>query len=151
KEEMPLWYIPATRVYRADAATALRQIHDFAGTLAVDKALVEERRAHYSGLHREREDRLRHREKPSGDLITPELLTASVRQHIDRDTLILNEGITNYTIINDHIGATRPLTRFTSGASSLGWGGGAAIGMKLARPDKTIACLTGDGSYMFSQ
>jgi acetolactate synthase-1/2/3 large subunit len=84
-------------------------------------------------------------------VITPEFLTASVRRHIDRETLILNEGITNYTIINDHIGCTLPMTRFTSGASSLGWAGGAAIGMKLAHPEKTVVCLTGDGSYMFSQ
>jgi acetolactate synthase-1/2/3 large subunit len=43
------------------------------------------------------------------------------------------------------------LRLFTSGASSLGWNGGAAIGMKLAAPDKTVVSLTGDGSYMFSQ
>jgi acetolactate synthase I/II/III large subunit len=39
---------------------------------------------------------------------------------------------------------------FTSGGGSLGWNGGAAIGVKLACPDKTVVCLTGDGSYMFS-
>jgi acetolactate synthase I/II/III large subunit len=38
----------------------------------------------------------------------------------------------------------------TSGGGSLGWNGGAAIGAKLAHPDKTIVALTGDGSYMFS-
>ncbi len=151
KEQMPLWYIPAMKVFRADAATALSQIHQRVGEITVDKALAEERREHYTRLHAGREDRLQARERLTGDLITPEFLTASVRRHIDRDTLILNEGITNYTIINDHIGCTLPLTRFTSGASSLGWGGGAAIGMKLAHPDKTVVCLTGDGSYMFSQ
>ena len=31
KEAMPLWYIPATHVLRADAATALAQINDHAG------------------------------------------------------------------------------------------------------------------------
>ena len=40
---------------------------------------------------------------------------------------------------------------FASGGGSLGWTGGAAIGVKLAAPDKTIVALTGDGSYMFSQ
>jgi acetolactate synthase-1/2/3 large subunit len=37
-----------------------------------------------------------------------------------------------------------------SGGSSLGWNGGAAIGVKLARPDHTVVSLTGDGSYLFS-
>ena len=123
KEQMPLWYIPATKVFRADAATALSQIHQRVGAIAVDKALAEERREHYTRLHAEHEDRLQAREQLTGDLITPEFLTACVRRHIDRDTLILNEGITNYSIINDHIGCTLPLTRFTTGGSSLGWGG----------------------------
>jgi acetolactate synthase-1/2/3 large subunit len=45
---------------------------------------------------------------------------------------------------------TRPGSLFASGGGSLGWNGGAAIGVKLARPDKLVMALTGDGSYMFS-
>jgi acetolactate synthase-1/2/3 large subunit len=149
KEEMPLWYIPATRSYRADAATALAQIHRSAAGL--EKGAVEERTAHYTAIHQDRERRLAERERISGDKITPEFLTACVRRQIDSETVVLNEGITNFTVISDHSARTLPGTRFTSGASSLGWGGGAAIGMKLAHPEKTMVCLTGDGSYMFSQ
>ena len=36
-----------------------------------------------------------------------------------------------------------------SGASSLGWAGGGAIGAKLAAPDRTVVCLVGDGCYLF--
>jgi len=151
KEQMPLWYIPARRVFRADCATALRQIHDRLGS-GVDSQLVEERQAHYGRVHAERDAQLAHRERdPENGSITPEFLTARVRKHIDRDAIVLNEGITNYSVIHNHIGATQPLRLFTSGASSLGWNGGAAIGMKLAAPEKTVVCLTGDGSYMFSQ
>ena len=63
---------------------------------------------------------------------------------------MLSEGITNYPAIVDHMRRTRPGTIFTSGGGSLGWNGGAAIGAKLAAPDKTVVALTGDGSYMFS-
>ena len=45
---------------------------------------------------------------------------------------------------------TRPGSMLTSGGGSLGWNGGAAIGVKLARPDHTVISLTGDGSYLFS-
>ncbi|MBV8844675.1 MAG: thiamine pyrophosphate-requiring protein [Bryobacterales bacterium] len=151
KEQMPLWYIPARRVFRADCATALRQIHDRLGS-GVDAALVQDRHAHYSRVHRDRDAQLATRERqPQDGTITPEYLTACIRKHIDRDTIVLNEGITNYSVIHNHVGATQPLRLFTSGASSLGWNGGAAIGMKLAAPDKTVVSLTGDGSYMFSQ
>jgi acetolactate synthase-1/2/3 large subunit len=44
----------------------------------------------------------------------------------------------------------RPGSIFASGGGSLGWSGGAAIGAKLAAPDKLVMSLTGDGSYMFS-
>ena len=40
---------------------------------------------------------------------------------------------------------------FASGGGSLGWSGGAAIGMKLAAPERTFVVMSGDGSYMFSQ
>ena len=44
----------------------------------------------------------------------------------------------------------KPGTIFASGGSSLGWHGGAAIGAKLAAPERTVVSLTGDGSYLFS-
>ena len=34
-------------------------------------------------------------------------------------------------------------------AGHLGWGLGAAIGMKLGAPDATVIAAEGDGSYMF--
>jgi acetolactate synthase-1/2/3 large subunit len=35
-------------------------------------------------------------------------------------------------------------------AGYLGWGFGAALGIKLASPDKTVIATVGDGSYMFA-
>jgi acetolactate synthase-1/2/3 large subunit len=149
KERTPLWYIPAARVFRADAATALRQVLARLSTMKLDGTAVAERKAHYTARHQAIERILAEREQPK-DSITAEYVTASVRRAIGRDAIIVNEGVTNYSAINNHIGCTLPGTRFTSGASSLGWNGGAAVGMKLAAPDKDVVVLTGDGSFMFS-
>lgn len=149
KEQTPLWYIPAAQVFRADCATALRQIQVRLDGVKLDPAAVTERREHYRRVHDEWADALAAKEANNGR-ITPEYVTACVRRATDRDTVIVNEGVTNYSAINNHTMCSRPGTRFTSGASSLGWNGGAALGMKIAAPEKNIVCLTGDGSYMFS-
>ncbi len=150
KHQMPLWHIPARRTFRADAATALDQLDAHLAAMTLDDAAVAERRAHYTALHEQRRRELAARERPTGDAVTPEYLTACVRRHVDADTIVLNEGISSYGTICDHLGLTHPGSMLTSGGSSLGWNGGAAIGVKLARPDHTVIALTGDGSYLFS-
>jgi acetolactate synthase I/II/III large subunit len=149
KQSMPLWYIKARRSYRADAATALAQLNACIDRIEID-AQAAERRRHYAERHRERRSDLARLETSGGEIITPEYLTACVRRQVGRDAIVVNEGITNYPAICDHMAREKPGTMFTSGGSSLGWSGGAAIGMKLAAPEKTLAVLTGDGSYMFS-
>jgi len=49
-----------------------------------------------------------------------------------------------------HMGLTRPGSFFgPSPSAGLGWGMGAALGAKLAMPDKLIVAAIGDGSYYF--
>jgi acetolactate synthase-1/2/3 large subunit len=150
KGSTPLWYIKAHRSFAADAATGLGQINAHLDREGFDEGAAHNRIAHYAAHAAERRRQVEAREQPDGDSITPEYLTACVRRAIDADTVILNEGITNYPAICDHTIRTKPGTLFASGGGSLGWNGGAAIGMKLVSPATTFVALTGDGSYMFS-
>ncbi len=150
KEQMPLWYIGARRAYRADAATALAQINAQLDHATIDADAVRRRMAQYRERHAARLAELDARERPQRYIITAEYLTACIRRHVDADTIVLNETITNYTATVDHLRSARPGSMLVSGGGSLGWNGGAAIGAKLAHPEKTIVALTGDGSYMFS-
>jgi acetolactate synthase-1/2/3 large subunit len=150
KQSTPLWYIKARQCYRADAATALAQLNAALDRAAIDEQAAERRRRHYAERHRERAAELARLEAPGGEVITPEYLTACVRRQVGSDAVVINEGITNYPAICDHMAREKPGTMFASGGGSLGWTGGAAIGMKLAVPDKTFVVMTGDGSYMFS-
>ncbi|MDN5928990.1 MAG: thiamine pyrophosphate-requiring protein [Hyphomicrobiales bacterium] len=150
KEKMPLWYIGAEHSFRADAATALRQLNEVLAARPFDGARVAERRERFAAKSKARRERLAALESGNDGIITPEFLTAVVRRHIDGDTIVLNEGITSYPAVSNHMAMTRPGSIFASGGGSLGWNGGAAFGAKLAAPDKTVVALTGDGSYMFS-
>ena len=151
KESMPLWYIRTRRSFQADASTALQQLNAHLDGLDIDAGAVARRQRHYADEHARRAAELARREAEPADIITPEYLTACLRRRIGADAIVLNEGITNYHVISDHIAKTEPGTLFASGSSSLGWNGGAAIGAKLANPAATVVALTGDGSYMFSQ
>ncbi len=150
KQQMPLWYIAARHVFRADAATALKQLNRCLDGMAIDTAAVAARRARLEARHAQRLAELDRREQPEGDVITPPYLVGRIRAHLGPDAIVVNEGISNYTTIIDHLRSTRPGSMVTSGGGSLGWNGGAAIGMKLAHPDRTVAALCGDGCYMFS-
>lgn len=150
KERTPLWYIPAAQVFRADCATALRQLHSKLDKAKLDEAAIAERRKHYWAIHDKWAAAIAEKEAMKPGVITAEYVTACVRRLTDLDTVIVNEGITNYSVINNHTIRSRPGTRFTSGASSIGWNGGAAVGMKMAAPEKTVVCMTGDGGFMFS-
>lgn len=151
KQQMPLWYIGAKTSFKAHAATALAQLNETLGGLTLDPAAVAERRSHYGRISDARREMLLTLEVPGGDdAITGEYVTACIRKHVDADTIVMSEGISHYHTIGDHLGMTELGSLFTSGGGSLGWHGGAAIGAKLAAPDKTIIALCGDGSYMFS-
>jgi acetolactate synthase-1/2/3 large subunit len=149
KVQMPLWYINAQRQFAADALTALEQLNAAFDAAEDAPAHVSARTHLWAGLAAARKTRLT-RLEARGPTLTPEYLTARLRQRIDQNTLVFNEGISNYHTIFDHLELSRPGAMFTSGGGSLGWNGGAAIGGKLAHPDKTVIALTGDGSYMFS-
>ena len=147
KRDIPLWHIDAVSRHEADAATALRQILDTARTSEIRD--VAAKRAHWTALADARRAALARRETPA-DSLTAEYLVARVAAHVGGDAIVLNEGISNYHVVCDGMRRTKPGTLFTSGSSSLGWHGGAAIGIKLAQPDAKVVALTGDGSYMFS-
>ncbi|MDR1572647.1 MAG: thiamine pyrophosphate-requiring protein [Clostridiales Family XIII bacterium] len=149
KDTIPLWNYPAEMFIRADSLTALRQINEALAARECDGEAVAAR----MGRWRERRAALRALPDESAipeDRITPQRLLAAVGEIADEDTIILNETITNTALAESLLPRSRPGTRFHSEGSSLGWHGGAAIGAKLARPDREVIALTGDGTYMFS-
>jgi acetolactate synthase-1/2/3 large subunit len=152
KQQMPLWSIPARRVFRAHGETALAQLNDALARLAPEAGMVAERRGFWAARHAERRAALAALEVPGpDDAITPEYLTAQVRAVMDERSLVLNEGITNYPVICNHIAPTRAGQMLNSGGGNLGWAGGAAIGARLADPSRSVISLLGDGCYLFSQ
>jgi acetolactate synthase I/II/III large subunit len=62
-------------------------------------------------------------------------------------SILVNE----YTLLNEHCPSTEPGSYLgSSPAAGLGWGAGAALGVKLAKPERQVVAILGDGSYIFS-
>ncbi len=84
---------------------------------------------------------------PGGSPMSPEYMTRVLGDAAGSDATIVNElGLAT---------AMLDLTRHDSFlglaiSGGLGWGGGAAVGAKLADPDRLVIWATGDGSYVFS-
>jgi acetolactate synthase-1/2/3 large subunit len=78
--------------------------------------------------------------------ITGKYLSACINKVLGEDSLLVNE----YPIVLEEMTIREPGRYFgNTAAGGLGWGMGAALGAKLAAPDKTVVCALGDGSYMF--
>jgi len=77
-------------------------------------------------------------------------LVRTLDKLLDANALIVNESPTSKDILMANLRFTSSRSYFSnSSAGHLGWGLGAAIGAKLASPNRRVIACLGDGSCMF--
>jgi acetolactate synthase I/II/III large subunit len=77
----------------------------------------------------------------------PAWVSRCIGEAKDERAIVVNE----YTLMLEHCAIEHADCYFgSSAASGLGWGAGAALGAKLAAPDRQVIAVLGDGAYMFS-
>ncbi|MFN3348408.1 thiamine pyrophosphate-requiring protein [Pseudorhodoplanes sp.] len=109
-------------------------------------AAIDARRKKMAERRRERTDKAEQAVRGASDKITPAYLSRCIGEAFGTDAVIFNE----YPLSLEYCPREKPETFYSLGpAGGLGWGLGAAIGAKLAAPDKLIVATLGDGSYMF--
>ncbi len=113
-----------------------------------DKRLIE-RAERIRAKHKQYREGLKQRaEKASGQRPISHAWLAHCVDHIrDGDTIVLSD----HGIGNEMLSLDEPETYYGgSPAGGLGWGIGGGLGIKLARPKKTVIVTVGDGTYMFN-
>jgi benzoylformate decarboxylase len=67
-----------------------------------------------------------------------------------RDVVVVDESATSLPYVLRYLPLAAAGSFFGSKTGTLGWAMGAALGVKLASPDRTVVATIGDGSVMYS-
>jgi acetolactate synthase I/II/III large subunit len=113
---------------------------------AVSVKQIETRRKMVEDFSKKLREKSRGGFEPMPASITGKWLSACVNKLLDERTILVNE----YPTVLEEMVIKEPGRYFGNpSAGGLGWGMGAALGAKLASPEKTVICAVGDGAYMF--
>jgi acetolactate synthase-1/2/3 large subunit len=154
KQRLPTWEFPVDRLIQADSSKAIPLLSEM-----IRERLTTEHQARFQARfqqlqseHQQHQDEWQRLaiDKAAQKPVSPEWLCRCINEAIDENTIVLEEAVSSRLAVMRQLQRTRPGTLFTSEAASLGWGLGAALGVKLANPEATVAALVGDGSFNFS-
>ena len=82
--------------------------------------------------------------------MTPLVMMDALARVLPADVAVVEEAITTHQNVFERLGALRdPAGFFAHRGWALGWGIGAAMGVKLAWPDRPVLALIGDGAAMY--
>lgn len=82
--------------------------------------------------------------------MTPEALFARLAPLITPDTIVVEESPSSREALQLMLPARQPLAYQSLAMGGLGYGMPAAIGMRLAQPDRPVLAVLGDGSSLYS-
>ena len=144
----PIRGFPADLAIAADVTAILEGLEEELARIGPERSKIEMRAAHWREQHDQQRAAWRataedaSRERP----LSPQWVSRCVGEVVDAATTVVNE----YDLLAEQLNLTRPGGFFgPQRASGLGWGLGAALGIKLAAPEQTVICGVGDGAYMF--
>ena len=150
----PLWGRGSDIFIEADSREAIPALQKI-----ISQRLTPEKRARFQERFKQLERK--HKEQRDGwhalamsksdqKPISPDWLCHCVNEAVDEDTIIMNFTISPSASVTEQISRTRPGTFLSNAGGSIQWALGAALGAKLAAPDKTVVSLMTDGGFVWS-
>jgi benzoylformate decarboxylase len=87
---------------------------------------------------------------PPGQPLPSEWVMAKLCEHLPRDGVIVDEGITSTYALPFYLAYRDPKGFFGNVSGGIGWGIAAAVGVQIALPNRRVVATIGDGSAMYS-
>ena len=147
--QYPMRNFPGDVSIQAQPAVAIEALTAALAPLRAERLdVIESRYARIKAEHEQQRSEWRAARDAvrSDSPIDPLWLSHCIDAVKDDDTIVVNE----YDLLPTQVAFTQPGTFFgASAASGLGWGLGAALGAKLAAPERLVITTVGDGAYMF--
>ncbi|KAF3406998.1 Benzoylformate decarboxylase [Talaromyces pinophilus] len=152
KQQMPVFYLNAKFRYRASCELALHQLNTWIDQQHIDASRYATAFAERASDYNSFRQRLVALESPTNTgVIELPYFTSRLRRHMPSDVTYVMEAVTSSVEMIHHLNLTQPGSFYASGAGGLGYGGGATLGVKLAKPDSFVCGIVGDGTFLFSQ
>ena len=150
KLNFPMWGFPADILAHCDSTGAFIQLYRAIQEKASEKDILRFRER-FKKLEKEclEKSKADASDKAALKPVSPEWMCQCINEVIDEDTIIVEEMVTNSFPVQRYIERTKPGTKFNNQGASLGWGLGAALGAKLAKPKNLVVSLVGDGTFIF--
>jgi acetolactate synthase-1/2/3 large subunit len=154
KGASPIWSFPANLRLQGRSSRILTQLVEALEARATP-AFREAAAKRVTALGAAQADRMRRTAQLAADKgktgdINLHYFCAELGKAIGPDDIVLNEAVTKQAVLNMQIPRPKPLTMISNGGGGLGASGGMALGVKLARPDRTFIQVVGDGTFYFN-
>ena len=134
-----------------NVAQTLRDLAAAMRARGLDAAAIAAKRSRLAAAHEQLEAKKRARQAEARQKhpIDPVWLCAALGETLPRGTIYIDEVTTHSNAIREHVSWSEPQSLFTR-QGGLGQGLGLALGIKLAKPERPVVALIGDGAMLYN-
>jgi acetolactate synthase-1/2/3 large subunit len=141
----------ADHYLEGEIAASLQLLVEAAKAAGVSASRFAERRRRWQGEHERMvaAQLMAEAKAKEPDKIEPLALVSALREAMPSDAIYVEETITHSGMLQQHLPWSQPRSFFRPGGG-LGQGLGTALGVKLGAPERPVAALIGDGSFLYN-
>jgi acetolactate synthase-1/2/3 large subunit len=154
KSDFPMWGFATDLRIQGNSAIVLQQVLEAVEARTDDafRHRIAERVASWSDA---RDAAAKRRTDASSNrgvtgALNPAFVLATLSGKLSQADVVINEAIRNGPVLQEHVKRTQPQTYVGLAGGGLGFSGGMALGIRLARTDRRVVQVIGDGGFHFS-